>query len=46
MKLVKKKGPLYAQVKEILKERIQDGIYPVRSLMPSESFFRRRISSK
>ncbi|WDF03382.1 MULTISPECIES: GntR family transcriptional regulator [Shouchella] len=38
MKLVKKKGPLYAQVKEILKERIQDGIYPVRSLMPSESF--------
>ncbi len=38
MKLVKKKGPLYAQVKEILKERIQDGIYPVRTLMPSESF--------
>ncbi|UTR08233.1 GntR family transcriptional regulator [Alkalihalobacillus sp. LMS6] len=37
MKLLKQKGPLYIQVKDILKERIVTGIYPVRSLMPAET---------
>ncbi|MFS0786598.1 GntR family transcriptional regulator [Shouchella sp. 1P09AA] len=37
MKLLKQKGPLYIQVKDILKERIVSGVYPVRSLMPAET---------
>ncbi|WP_284140499.1 GntR family transcriptional regulator [Virgibacillus sp. LDC-1] len=36
MKLTLKKGPLYVQVKEILKKRIISGVYPKNSLIPSE----------
>src|SRR5690625_4963824 len=36
MKLVSKRGPLYIQVKEILKERIISGEYPINTLIPSE----------
>ncbi|HLR02022.1 MAG TPA: GntR family transcriptional regulator [Virgibacillus sp.] len=36
MKLTLKKGPLYIQVYEILKERIISGIYPKNTLIPSE----------
>ncbi|GIO27092.1 GntR family transcriptional regulator [Ornithinibacillus bavariensis] len=36
MKLTLKKGPLYIQVQEILKERIINGIYPKHTLIPSE----------
>ncbi|WP_182200198.1 GntR family transcriptional regulator [Paraliobacillus salinarum] len=36
MKLTLKKGPLYAQVQEILRNRIVSGKYPKGSLIPSE----------
>ncbi|MDY0409048.1 GntR family transcriptional regulator [Virgibacillus soli] len=36
MKLSLKKGPLYMQVQEILKERIINGVYPKNTLIPSE----------
>ncbi|NBJ70831.1 MULTISPECIES: GntR family transcriptional regulator [Clostridia] len=36
MKLTMKKGPLYLQVQDILKERIINGIYPKGELIPSE----------
>ncbi|WP_078393146.1 GntR family transcriptional regulator [Shouchella patagoniensis] len=37
MKLNRKNGPLYTQIKNILKERILSQVYPVRSLIPPES---------
>src|SRR5699024_9827396 len=36
MKLTLKRGPLYMQVQEILKNRIINGNYPIGSLIPSE----------
>src|SRR5690625_150835 len=36
MKLVNKRGPLYLQVQEILKERIISEQYPINTLIPSE----------
>src|SRR5690625_7166445 len=36
MKLTLKKGPLYIQLQEILKERIISGHYPKNTLIPSE----------
>src|SRR5690625_3405585 len=36
MKLTLRRGPLYMQMKEILKKRIIKGEYPVGSLIPSE----------
>jgi|SRR5690625_5226147 len=36
MKLSLKKGPLYIQLEEILKERIINGEYPINTLIPSE----------
>ncbi|RAL24132.1 GntR family transcriptional regulator [Thermoflavimicrobium daqui] len=36
MKLGRKKGPLYLQIKEILKERILNGIYPKHTNIPPE----------
>ncbi|MFD2130379.1 GntR family transcriptional regulator [Pseudogracilibacillus auburnensis] len=36
MKLTLKKGPLYLQLEEILKERIISGQYPKNTLIPSE----------
>lgn len=36
MKLTLKKGPLYIQLEEILKERIISGKYPKNTLIPSE----------
>ncbi|AUJ23669.1 GntR family transcriptional regulator [Virgibacillus dokdonensis] len=36
MKLTMKKGPLYLQVQDILKERIINGVYPKGELIPSE----------
>lgn len=36
MKLISKRGPLYLQVKDILKERIISGQYPINTLIPSE----------
>lgn len=36
MKLTLKKGPLYIQLEEILKERIISGVYPKNTLIPSE----------
>ncbi|WP_407272162.1 GntR family transcriptional regulator [Radiobacillus sp. PE A8.2] len=36
MKLTRKKGPLYTQIKNILKDRILHGIYPIDSNIPAE----------
>jgi GntR family transcriptional regulator len=37
MNVSRKKGPLYLQIKEILKDRILHGIYPIHTNIPSES---------
>ncbi|MDY0405242.1 GntR family transcriptional regulator [Virgibacillus sp. 179-BFC.A HS] len=36
MMVSRKKGPLYIQIKEILKDRILHGIYPINTNIPSE----------
>jgi len=36
MKLTLKKGPLYIQLEEVLKDRIISGVYPINTLIPSE----------
>ncbi|GGE80980.1 GntR family transcriptional regulator [Priestia taiwanensis] len=36
MKLLRKKGPIYLQIKDILKERILYGEYPIHTNIPSE----------
>ncbi|MFD2924014.1 GntR family transcriptional regulator [Halobacillus naozhouensis] len=44
MKITSKKGPLYFQVKDILKERIISGFYPKNSLIPSEPALEKEFS--
>ncbi|CDQ39030.1 MULTISPECIES: GntR family transcriptional regulator [Virgibacillus] len=44
MKLTSKKGPLYFQVKDILKERIISGYYPKNELIPSEPVLEQEFS--
>lgn len=36
MKISRSKGPLYLQIKQVLKDRILHGIYPLHSLIPPE----------
>jgi GntR family transcriptional regulator len=36
MNVSRKKGPLYLQIKEILKDRILHGVYPIHTNIPSE----------
>jgi DNA-binding GntR family transcriptional regulator len=36
MTLTRKKGPLYLQLKKIIKERIIEGVYPLGGIIPSE----------
>ncbi|UFT98684.1 GntR family transcriptional regulator [Radiobacillus kanasensis] len=36
MAITRKKGPLYTQIKNILKDRILHGVYPIHSNIPSE----------
>lgn len=36
MAITRKKGPLYLQIKKIIKERILHGVYPLGSIIPSE----------
>lgn len=43
MTLSRKNGPLYIQIKSILKSRIVNHVYPVQSLMPSESVLEREF---
>ncbi|WP_313800408.1 GntR family transcriptional regulator [Cytobacillus sp.] len=36
MNISRKKGPLYLQIKQILKDRILHGVYPIHSNLPAE----------
>ncbi|RBN37118.1 GntR family transcriptional regulator, partial [Priestia megaterium] len=36
MNVSRKKGPLYLQIKNILKDRILHGVYPIQTNIPSE----------
>ncbi|OAB42575.1 GntR family transcriptional regulator [Paenibacillus antarcticus] len=36
MAITRKKGPLYLQIKKIIKDRILQGVYPLGSIIPSE----------
>lgn len=36
MNVSRNKGPLYLQIKEIMKDRILHGVYPIHSIIPSE----------
>ncbi|GEK35007.1 GntR family transcriptional regulator [Kurthia sibirica] len=44
MKLLRSKGPFYLQIKNVLKERIITGVYPIESLMPSEPELEREFN--
>src|SRR5690625_4871720 len=43
MRLLNNKEPLYVQVKDILKDRIISGQYPINTLMPSEQELRKEF---
>ncbi|WP_353625716.1 hypothetical protein [Bacillus sp. JCM 19041] len=45
MTLSRKNGPLYIQIKSILKARIVNQEYPVQSLMPPEPELERELES-